>query len=306
MFSLVIGILPSITARNGIAARAKVSKAFEQYFKHGGHTQGSILVNNRYEAALRYGFSIEDWAPYEVGSAIAILVNTAPVVFWMIVSIFSDQGLLVDLRSEIESVMTTSTENGIIRSLDITRLKQDCPLLTSTLQEVLRFRSSAASVRQVMEDTVLNDSWLLKKDSILRIPSQIVHTTKAIWGDDVEEFNARRFLKEHVAKGAKKPSPAAFRTFGGGTTLCPGRHFATFQVLAIVMMFVVRYDVAPLSGEWTEPTVENTNIASAITTPDNDIEVEVSLRKGYEEGEWAFTLNGSAKIFAMVDGDRDE
>ncbi|KAF2232166.1 cytochrome P450 [Viridothelium virens] len=299
IFSLVMGVLPSITARSGIAARAKVSKAFEQYFKDGSHTQGSILVSDKYKAALSNGVSIEDWAPYEVGSALAILVNTTPTVFWMIFLVFSDPELLADLRTEIESVMTTSTENGIVRNLDITQLKQNCPLLSSTLQEVLRYRSVAASIRQVMEDTVLNDTWLLKKDSILQMPSRIIHTTKAIWGDDVEEFNARRFLKEYVPKNVKKPSATAFRAFGGGTTLCPGRHFATTEVLAIATMFIMRYNIAPLTGKWSLPTVDSTNMTSAIMTPDNDVEVEVSLRKGYEEGEWAFGLKDSEKVFAM-------
>ncbi|KAL9086304.1 MAG: hypothetical protein Q9165_007219 [Trypethelium subeluteriae] len=306
IFSLVMGVLPSITARKGIAARAKVSKAFEQYFKNDSHTEGSILVIEKYKAAVKNGVSIEDWAPYEVGSAIAVLVNTTPTVFWMIFLVFSDSKLLADLRTEIESVMTISTDNGIVRSLDITQLKQDCPLLSSTFQEVLRYRSVAATVRQVMEDTVLNDSWLLKKDSILQMPSRIIHTTESIWGDDVDEFNARRFLKEYVPKNVKQPSPAAFRAFGGGTTLCPGRHFATTEVLAIATMFIMRYDITPLTGEWSLPTVESTNMTSAIMTPDNDIEVEVSLRKGYEEGEWAFGLKDSEKVFAMdVEGEEN-
>lgn len=78
-----------------------------------------------------------------------------------------------------------------------------------------------------MEDTVLDGQWLLKKDSMVQMPTRIIHKDSFLWGTDVDAFNPRRFLKDSEPQssdsGAKKrPIAAAFRTFGGGTTLCPG------------------------------------------------------------------------------------
>ncbi len=76
-------------------------------------------------------------------------------------------------------------------SLDITSVKTYCSLLTSTFQEVLRHRSMGTSIRQVMQDTMLNGEWLLKKDCI-------IHKDPSVWGTGVDNFNPRRFMKDEV------------------------------------------------------------------------------------------------------------
>ena len=111
---------------------------------------------------------------------------------------------------------------------------------------------------------------------------------------------------EQGTKSGKAPPAAAFRAFGGGSTLCPGRHFATNEVLAIVTMFVMRYDMVPLSGSWTLPTVEKTNVAAVVMEPDTDTEVLVSRRKGFERDHWSFGLEASENIFAVVAEDRTD
>ena len=86
---------------------------------------------------------------------------------------------------------------------------------------------------------------------------------------------------------------------------CPGRHFASNEILAVVTMFVLRYDMVPTEGKWSLPETKNTNVASVVMEPDTDIEVQVSSRKGYEDGRWAFGLKDSEKIFAVVAEDHE-
>ena len=308
--TFLIGLFPLFTARKGAAGRARVVKAFEQYFRKDGHKQGSILIRNRYDVSSRNGISIEDIARYEVGGALAVLVNTAPAAFWILFLVYSHRGLLEDLRKEVDQILTTDADEtgNLLRSLDISSVKTSCPLLASTFQEVLRYSSMGTSVRQVMADTVLDSQYLLKKGAMVQMPSRIIHKDASIWGSDVDEFNPRRFLKGEPQKteNGRRPNPAAFRAFGGGTTLCPGRHFATTEVLAVVTMFITRYDMVPTAGEWSMPKTDNTNVATVIMEPDTDIEVEVSARKGFEDGRWAFGLRDSRKIFAVVAEDRAE
>lgn len=302
--TILVGFLPSITARKGLAGRAKLAKAFEQYYRADGHKQGSLLARNRYETSARNGVAIEDIARYEVGGSIAVLVNTVPAAFWMLFLVYSHPDLLIDIRKEVDSVVTTTVEGGLTRYLDISSLKSNCPLLTSTFQEVLRYRSMGTSVRHVMQDTTLNGQWELKKDCMIQMPSRVIHTDSTLWGADVDEFNPRRFLKGQGNK-SKRPHAAAMRAFGGGTTLCPGRHFATNEVLAVVSMFIMRYDMVPVEGEWSLPTTNNTNVAAVVMEPDTDVEVEVFTRKGFEDGRWIYDLKDSESVFAIVAEDRD-
>lgn len=290
-------------ARKGIAGRTKVAKAFENYFRNQGHKEASIWMRNRYETGARNGICEEDIARFEVGGSIAILVNTVPAAFWMLLLVYSHPGLLHDIRKELDSVVIN--DNGLVRYLDITLLKTNCRLLTSTFQEVLRYRSIGTSVRHVMHDTVLNGQWLLKKDCMIQMPSRAIHTDSTLWGDDVNEFNPRRFMKDEGQK-IRRPNPAAMRAFGGGTTLCPGRHFATNEVLAVVSMFIMRYNLTPMEGEWFLPKTDNTIAAAVLMEPDTDVEVEVSARKGFEDGRWIYDLKDSRAIFAIASEDRDD
>ena len=75
LMSILVGFLPSITARKPIAARNKVAKAFETYYNAGGVQKGSALAQMRYQAEVENKVALEDIARYEVGGSVAILVR---------------------------------------------------------------------------------------------------------------------------------------------------------------------------------------------------------------------------------------
>jgi cytochrome P450 len=191
---------------------------------------------------------------------------------------------------------------SVTKALNITTLKEACPLLLSAYQEVLRYCSMGTSVREVMEDTYLG-SFLLKKGAMVQMPSRVIHQDASLWGTNVKEFNPRRFLREEKKN---RPGDACFRAFGGGKTLCPGRHFATNEILAVVAVFISRLDITPASGSWNLPTTDNTNIAATVMEPDHDIEIQVKARQGYEGVKWVVSLHNSEKIFALVTEDNME
>jgi hypothetical protein len=87
-------VFPSIFARKGLTGRERVSEAFKDHFRNQKHEEGSALVKNRWKAAADNGDSVEDTAHFEVGGAIALLVNTTPAAFWMILLLYSTPGLL--------------------------------------------------------------------------------------------------------------------------------------------------------------------------------------------------------------------
>ncbi|KAJ3577445.1 hypothetical protein NPX13_g3121 [Xylaria arbuscula] len=260
------------------------------------------LAKKRYQAEVDNNVPLEDIARYEVGGSIAVLVNTAPAAFWTLLLLHSHPGLLNDIRSEVDACTKTATENGnTIKALDVTTLKESCPLLLSSYQEVLRYRSMGTSVREVMEDTYL-DQWLLKKGAMLQMPSRVIHQDGSLWGDDVDEYNPGRFLPEQKKN---RPRDVCFRAFGGGKTLCPGRHFATNEILAVVATFIARFDMKPVEGEWKIPTAKNTNVAAVVMQPDYDVDVEIKTREGFEDIKWVINLQTSENIFALVTEDKD-
>ncbi|KAK2605419.1 hypothetical protein N8I77_008256 [Diaporthe amygdali] len=152
------------------------------------------------------------------------------------------------------------------------------------------------SSRVILEDHLLDGRFLLKKDNILLIPGVVQHQDRTVWGEDVDVFSHKRFVGgQGGSKGGRRLNPVAFRGFGGGSTLCPGRHFAATEIMAFAALFVLRFDARPASGvRWSIPTVENTNMATSIHQPDHDVEIEVRLL-GNERVRWEVKLSESNK-----------
>lgn len=102
------------------------------------------------------------------------------------------------------------------------------------------------------------------------IPSTVQHSSSPAWGDNVHEFYHKRFVKP------KKHNPVAFRAFGGGATLCPGRHFASTEIMAFACVILLRFDVKPVGSGWDTAGYKEAN--AAFRLPKQDIRVELIPR----------------------------
>jgi cytochrome P450 len=298
---LLLQILPSILAKESIQAREKLVKVFMDYYGSRGYEEGSALVQARFQHSADYNVSIEDMARFELGGAVAILTNTIPSAFWVLWHLVSDAIALEDCRTELRRLCKVE---GDTVTIDITDVKLVCPMLLSTLQEVLRVHGTGTSVRIVQEDHLLDGKYLLKKGGTLMIPGPVQHTADTIYGDNVYDFNHKRFVRGN----GKRLNPIGFRGFGGGSTLCPGRHFASTEIIAFVALMVLRFDLQPTSGKWVRPTTDKSGMHATVPSPDVDVEVEVTTREDDLAGKrWNVILTGSDKAVPIVaeDGEQD-
>lgn len=60
-------------------------------------------------------------------------------------------------------------------------------------------------------------------------------------------------------------------------------------------MLVHRYDIVPVSGEWSEHTQWTNHLIAAILPPDQDVEVEMAPRKGREE-VWRLSMGDASAV----------
>jgi len=287
----MLGLWPAILARKAFQARELIVKSFDYYFRQGGHLEGSALIQHRYNHNRDHGIPPMDIAGYEVGGAFAVLGNTTPATFWTVFHIFSNPLVLEDCRAELMNIV--KEQNGDL-VLDITQVKASCPILLSTFKEVLRFHGTGVSAREVMEDHMLDKKYFLKKGSVLMIPSAVQHSDPTIWGPDVGEFKHRRFLR---SKNGTHPNPVAFRGFGGGTVLCPGRHFATTEILTFAALMVLQFDVRPMGGKWVRPKTNNAPATAAMPVPDTDIHIEIRCR---DYPKVKTVISGSEKVMEIA------
>ena len=294
--------------------RKHIFEAFRVYYQNRGHEKGSLLAKSRYLAAERNGTPLEDIARFELSGLFGMLINTVPCTFWVVLDVFSDPELLQDIRNELSTVTSKYSEGQgtVFHKFDIARMKDKCPLLPSVFLETLRTRSTGSSIRRVRQDFMLADRYLLKKGSMLQMPFSIIHENERLWGRAARKYNPRRFIKVPDASddGRKTQAaikPGAFRGFGGGTTLCPGRHFATAEITSVVAMLAMRFDILPVATKegWRKPMHSKNHGATSILPPEKDVRVRITRREGFERGDkWTYVVEG-LKV-GSVSGHEDE
>ena len=278
---LIADIAPSILAPKGYRARNKLARAFQEYFENYDplRSQSSAMTQARYTNATRQGITPLNQARLEVGTLIGILANTIPSIFYLLVHIYHDQALIADIRQELASQGLLGTPEEIAQNPKLLSMPESCPLLHSTWQELLRVHALGISARLVLDDVMLDDRFLLQKGMIVQMPMAVMHSDSTAWGEDVTEFQPRRFLKQKNPGSTYKKNLAAYRPFGGGASLCPGRHFVTLETMALAACMVSRFDLSPVKGQWIILRQQQESLATNVFPPAKDIRIKVMLRK---------------------------
>ena len=236
------------------------------------------MTQARYTNATRHGITPMNQARLEVGTLIEILANTILTIFYLLVHIYNDPNLVSDIRKELVNQCLLGTPEEIAQNPKLLSMPEICPILRSTFQELLRVHALGTSARFVLEDVVLDDKFLLQKGMIVQMPMAVMHSDSTAWGEDVNEFQPRRFLKQKDSGSTHKKNLTAYRPFGGGASLCPGRHFVTLETMALVACMVSRFDLSPVKGQWTIPRQKQESLATNVFPPAKDIKVKVRLR----------------------------
>ncbi|KAI1108697.1 cytochrome P450 [Nemania sp. NC0429] len=287
-----------------ICAREHAAAAMIEYMRRGGYKTASGLVRKRFEHHHdQFGLGIDDIARGELGNTFAVLGNSTPCALWVLFHIFSDNQVLQDVRRELSALVQESLEDGgdAVCSIDLASIRTSCPVLLSTFQETLRYRAVNPGPRVLIEDVLLDGRILLKKGSMLMIPAPVQHTSVLAWGNDAGEFDHMRFARK-PEPGRKGPNRVAFRAFGGGHILCPGRHFASTEIMALSALMVLQFDIVPVgASKWVEPTWKNSPAQAGFPVPDEDIMVE--LRPRLPSKRWQVIYSGSDEAINIVSED---
>ncbi|KAH5079858.1 hypothetical protein HBH95_082520 [Parastagonospora nodorum] len=281
-----------ITARKAYNAMQACVQGFMEYTEKGRYSQAQPFLEERHQCHIREGISLEDHARLEMGLCMGFNSNASVTTFWILNHIYSRPELLSQIREELYA--NAFEAPGTISA---SKIKESCPLLNSVFRETLRLGAPMTSVRYVLEDTIIADTYLLKKGNVVQIIGSVMNSDPAIWGPDADKFNPRRFI--HSSFGSKtNPDgsisdskantvhPAAFRSFGGGSSLCPGRHFAQIEVTGLAAIIVLGFDLEPVEDTKWEPPRNDKRIPLVVPKPLQDVKVKMVRRKGFENVKW--------------------
>ena len=278
---LIADVFPKIVAPKGHLARAQLGTAFQKYFENYVPAQSAAMIQGRYSENTRHGISPSNQGRLEVGTLIGVLANTVPAIFYTLVHIYSDPRLTSDIRDELEASGFVGTPHQISHNPGLLAMPETCPLLYSTWQEVLRVHALGAGARYILEDVVLDGTFLLRKGMVVQMPMAVMHSDAAAWGENVKDFQPRRFLKQNsTTKGGFRQNFTAYRPFGGGASMCPGRHFVTLEAMALAACMLSRFDLNPVDGQWNIPRQKQESLATNVFPPEKEIRVVVAIREG--------------------------
>lgn len=242
------------------------------------------------------GIPLEEVARIEAALGLGLLSNTIPTTFWFMFDIYSRPKLLEQLREEIRN--NALYLNGHSATIDVADLPDQCPLFVSAFQESMRIRAMGASTRFIYEDMIFDDKYLLKAGSVLYVPVRPVHSHTDVWSQSSKDFVPDRFLKSNPRK------LGGFLGFGVSPNICPGRHFASGEILSFAASMILRFDLSPVESpsSWVEPKLNRSSVVASATPPCEPFLVNSTTRGEFVDFEWDFRVTKGKGQFALVIG----
>ncbi|RAH69240.1 cytochrome P450 [Aspergillus aculeatinus CBS 121060] len=215
----------------------------------------------------------------------AINNNAHYIAFWMFAHILCDANLKTAVISEINACFPnpSATSGGSAspptddyQGCDMDKLVTGCPQLNALWAEALRLYNFSTAVRKAVDDCSVNhngQTFNIRKGQQVFGPVRNFHRTDgSIFGDATTAFDHTRFLRDPKIRQAKEYFP-----FGGGHTLCPGRHFAEREIYLLVALTLRRFEVTVVGDHPTVPPINYDMPALAAAAPKG--ELFVTLRR---------------------------
>ncbi|KAK0657811.1 cytochrome P450 [Cercophora newfieldiana] len=241
----------------------------------------------------KVGLSDDARAGNFLGFLLGLNANTIPIAGWALMEIVQDRQLWRAVQEEAESAFEVNPGTGK-RKLNIHKM-MGLPILQSVYAETLRVHVSVNVTREVVGESASIAGYQLPRNSLIQAPTRIAHFNEKAWATadhSASEFWPYRHVKyaniqDENGEKTEKPEfvlaagPNDFFPYGGGVSICPGRHFAKQEIMATIAVMVTTFEIEMV--EWMSfdgktksdrPAQENAKYSgSASMPPDRDMKV---------------------------------
>ncbi|KAI0806446.1 cytochrome P450 [Xylaria sp. FL0064] len=287
-------------------AQQQVSESSINVDGDGDPYWGSAFIRNRHSIFSQVGAHDEDAViALDLGLCFGLVSNTSPAAFLATWHIFKDRSLLSRIRSDLKDHLGTKP----LRDVDLKVLLK-IPLLESIYAEVLRLYTNIYVMVSSPQDDVTLGRWKLPRNSIALLNSSVSHRDAQFWNTrggthPVESFWADRFLTDPhdknsgpinpAIRGEKKPGvtrpsnysdekppfystdglEASWFPYGGGYSICPGRHLAKSVIIFIFTILATEFDIEFLTDSLV---LDKWRFGLGISTPTNKVPVRIRRR----------------------------
>ncbi|KAI8990562.1 cytochrome P450 [Trametes punicea] len=259
-FALLAANLPRVMVSKPMKAWDKLVDLIEAYIdrvesesaEEVGHFVGIALQGR--EA----GWTRRDVAMVLASHFWALQANAVFATYWFVVlSLEKGEGLAplieeVDNARRVWQAAHPSEPLGIEFFQDLASDSKSLPLITSAIQETLRYTSNSLPIRRVIRPVQLGGYELREGDEVVCVTRRVhmddeIHSSAAT-------FNIRRYLEPPKPMKDGRSIPNHTMPFGGGVSKCEGRFFAMSELKTFLAMLFTYATVEADPASSSRPT----------------------------------------------------
>ncbi|KAM8810550.1 7-alpha-hydroxycholest-4-en-3-one 12-alpha-hydroxylase [Eudromia elegans] len=215
--------------------------------------------------------------------------NTGPASFWLLLYLMKNPEAMKAVKEEVDKVSRESGQE-VKRGnppINITKdMLNQTPMLDSALEETLRLTAAPILIRSILEDMTLKtdkgtEYTLRSGDRVALFPHASVQMDPEIHPEP-HRFIYDRFLNPDGTKKTFYKDGKKLKYFnmpwGAGTSICPGRFFATNEMKLFVFLILSYYDLELLDGKEEVPPIDTSRWGFGMMQPIHDVRFRYRLR----------------------------
>lgn len=217
-------------------------------FKKPSSSFPSLLMNGR-QKFLEENFRDQDKAATQHGFSWGVFANTMPAAFWALFFAARDPSMADRCRGEALKSFKSSSD---IDQKEVTPDPSSeimLPTIQAAISEAFRLSIASLTVRCATENMDIslhgtNKILRVRKGDRVVLAPALVHMDPEIYPEPLT-YMPDRFLKKKVREkgGHAIAASIALQPFGGGVSMCPGRHLAQAELRGFVAKVFMRWEV---------------------------------------------------------------
>ncbi|CAE6450966.1 unnamed protein product [Rhizoctonia solani] len=261
--------VPSIFMGRTIAARSQLIDQLTQYFESGAPEDASQQLKDFVDLAKSAEWTERDTGSFALGMMWPLLANAPWAVWWLLVYHLHRARGLEAILEEVKQIVQSGRD-----LLDVVRDSNATPYLDASINETIRIASDSFSVRWVPPSPTPArlGTFMFKGGDQVICKMRGVHMDPNVYAHP-EVFEPGRFA------GGKEGVRGRFFPFGGGFSICEGRHLAISQIKAFLIILLGEFDLSLVDSQSLVPKFSPSNRGFGMIRPTEDVEIRLIRRR---------------------------
>lgn len=233
-----------------------------------GASNASAMCLQR-AAAMGAGASPDEVGRVDLSVLWAALANTIPAAFWTLAHLAADAGERARVVGEVRA-------HAVGEAPAAPSSPHALPRLQSAISEALRLSSASITLRRAQRPTALTlddgRAWAVREGDLVCLFPWLMHHDAEIFSEP-ERFRGDRFLPGATFTKGGRRLATPLMPFGGGVSLCPGRHLANTEIRQFVFAVLARFDLE--ASHAAVPPADHTRAGLGVLPPRGDFTVRL-------------------------------